>query len=861
MNYATPNASNPQKCIRILDFLQTHLMRRKYIFLTITVLILFPLTTLAQDHTALTHGGSVQAVAYSPVNSSLIASAGGNHTVKLWDLAAGSVTTLGSHKDTINSIAFSPDGQRLVSSSDDFTFKLWNVPGKRHLSTLSHITDHARSQIKAIAFSSDGQKIATAGRHVKIWDIHTLREIMTLRHGEWVLTVAFSTDGKFLATGDASGQIKVRNLQNQQDIAQFQGDPDFISTVKFSPDDQTLASAGYNGGVKLWKLPNWEQVGILPTNSTVTDLSFSPDSSKLASTDYEVVNLWTIQNGVNIATLSGHVGWVNATAFSPDGTYLTSGGSDGTLRLWDVTPYESVLPDMVRIIYFIPRNRTAQPDMWTKLDRLIRDVQDLYADQMQANGFGRKTFTFETDENDQTVVYRIDGNFNDVYYHTNTTNKIHVEVASQFDMEKHVYLIVAEVSSQAIEHQDVCGVGGSNWLGLEHQEKSHGGYAVIPASGECFDGETGVIVTAHELGHAFGLDHDFRDDRYIMSYGAAPDRFSGCATEWLSASRFFNSDQPAFNDLTTLQMLTSETYPANATSFPIIFHITDFDGIHQVQLLVSTTNDDPAHGTKLYHCKRIDAQSTVVEFDIAPLTALPRNTIRLQVIDIHGNITRQGYVLRAGEPSSGENRADINGDGTVDTTDLVLVAANFGQTIIGSIYPNPDVNGDGVVDILDLLLVVNEINAEANAAPTQSHLIASHNAKTLQQWIDMAKRLPNRDATVVQGIAVLEQMLAAVMPTETRLLENYPNPFNPETWIPYQLATDTDVTITIYDMRGNLIRRLDLGHQPAGTYYGRSSAAYWDGRNDYGEAVASGLYFYTFSAGDFTATRKMLLRK
>ncbi len=836
-------------------------MRREYIFLTITVLILFPLTTIAQDHTELTHGGSVEAVAYSPVNSLLIASAGGNHTVKLWDLAAGNVTTLGSHKDTINSIAFSPDGQRLVSGSDDFTFKLWNVPGKRHLSTLSHITDNARSQIKAIAFSSDGQKIATAGRHVKIWDIHTLRVIMTLRHGEWVSTVTFSTDGKFLATGDANGQIKVRNLQNQQDIIQFQGDPDFMSAVKFSPDDQTLASAGYNGGVKLWKLPNWEQIGTLPTNGTVTDLSFSPDSSKLASTDYEAINLWTIQNGVNIATLSGHVGWVNATAFSPDGTYLTSGGSDGTLRLWDLTPYESVMPDMVRIIYFMPRNRTAQPDMWTKLDRLIRDVQSFYADQMEANGFGRKTFTFETDENDQTVVYRVDGKFHDIYYHTDTTEKIHAEVASQFDMEKHVYLIVAEVSSQAIEQKDICGVGGSSWFGLEHQVKSQGGYAVIPASGECFDGEVGKYVTAHELGHAFGLAHDFRDDRYIMSYGAAPDQFSKCAIEWLSASRFFNTGQPAFNDLTTLQMLTSETYLPNATSFPIIFHVTDFDGIHQVQLLVPTTNNDPAHGTKLYHCKRIDTQSAVVEFDIAPLTTLPINTIMLQVIDVHGNITRQGYVLRAGESPSVQNSTDINGDGTVDTTDLVLVAANFGKTIIGSINPNPDVNRDGVVDILDLLLVVNELNSEVNAAPTQSHFVASRNAETLQQWIDMAKRLPNRDATVAKGIAVLEQMLASVVPTETRLLENYPNPFNPETWVPYQLAKPADVTLRIYAADGKLVRTLALGHQAAGMYQNRNRAAHWDGKNEMGESVASGVYFYTLTAGNFSATRKMLIRK
>ena len=836
-------------------------MRREYIFLTITFLIIFSLPTLAQEHTSLTHGGSVEAVAYSPINSSLIASAGGNHTIKLWDLVEGSVTTLGSHNGTVNSIAFSPDGRRLVSASDDYTFKLWDVQGKRHLSTLRHITDRARSQIKAITFSPDGQKIVTAGWHVKIWDIHTLREVMTIRHSAWVLAIAFSLDGQFLAMGDESGQINIKNPKTYQDVAQFSGDPDFISVLRFSPDNQILASGGYKGSITLWKLPNWARIGTLPTNATVQDISFSPDSSTLAGTDYEAVNLWTIQNGQNIATLSGHKGWVNAAAFSPDGTSLTSGGSDGTLKLWDVTFYQSALQDMVKIIYFIPSDRAAQPDMWTKLDRLIRDVQSFYADQMEAHGFTRKTFTFETDENAETVIHRVYGKFHDVYYHTDTTEKVIAEVATRFDMDRDVYLIVTEVSSQAVEQKNVCGVGGSNWQAKQHDIKLHGGYAVIPASGRCFKGVAGKYVTAHELGHAFGLDHDFRDDRYLMSYGSTPHQLSECAAEFLSVSRFFNTDKTAFNAPTILQMLTSEIYPPNATNYPVLFQITDLDGIHQVQMFVPTTDGDPAPGYKLHSCQRIETQSAAVTFDIASLTSMPMNTIMVQVIDVNGNITREEYVLRSGGPPSVENRIDVNGDGTVDTNDLVIVAAYFGKTIIGSINPNPDVNRDGVVDVLDLLLVVNELNSEADAAPASSHQTAVLNASTLQLWIGMAKRVPNIDATVENGIAVLEQLLAAVMPTETRLLENYPNPFNPETWIPYQLASATDVTITIYDTRGNHIRTLDLGHQSAGIYYDRSSAASWNGRNDNGESVASGLYFYTLSAGDFTATRKMLLRK
>ena len=109
--------------------------------------------------------------------------------------------------------------------------------------------------------------------------------------------------------------------------------------------------------------------------------------------------------------------------------------------------------------------------------------------------------------------------------------------------------------------------------------------------------------------------------------------------------------------------------------------------------------------------------------------------------------------------------------------------------------------------------------------------------------------------------AAAPSVLLNVDPEETTLLANYPNPFNPETWIPYQLSESAAVTVRIYDMKGTLIRTLAIGHQPAGTYQKRSRAAYWDGRNEIGEQVASGVYFYTLTAGDFTATRKMLIRK
>ena len=103
--------------------------------------------------------------------------------------------------------------------------------------------------------------------------------------------------------------------------------------------------------------------------------------------------------------------------------------------------------------------------------------------------------------------------------------------------------------------------------------------------------------------------------------------------------------------------------------------------------------------------------------------------------------------------------------------------------------------------------------------------------------------------------------MTVLTPQETALLPNFPNPFNPETWIPYQLAKPTEVTLTIYDINGRVVRDLDLGHQRAGMYHSQSRAAYWDGKNVVGEPVASGVYFYTLKAGEFTATRKMLIQK
>ena len=111
------------------------------------------------------------------------------------------------------------------------------------------------------------------------------------------------------------------------------------------------------------------------------------------------------------------------------------------------------------------------------------------------------------------------------------------------------------------------------------------------------------------------------------------------------------------------------------------------------------------------------------------------------------------------------------------------------------------------------------------------------------------------------ALSVLQAILPERLPTSTQLLANYPNPFNPETWIPFQLSQDAEVRLTIYNVTGNAIRQMQLGHLTAGSYSQTEKAIYWDGKTETGEQVGSGTYFYQLQAGAYTETRKMVILK
>ena len=180
----------------------------------------------------------------------------------------------------------------------------------------------------------------------------------------------------------------------------------------------------------------------------------------------------------------------------------------------------------VRVVYFVPVDRTPNWDIPRSLDATLKAVQKFYTEQMKAHGYN-KTFELETDRDGKVVVHYVAGKGNDTSYNY---VDIEAEVLSSFNTAfgetKDIFVVVADLSAELIDR--ACGFADSN-----------GRMAIVPASGDCVQGDRGIYLIAHELGHSFNLEHDFRDDSYIMSYGEGRKRLSKCAAYALSVNPFF----------------------------------------------------------------------------------------------------------------------------------------------------------------------------------------------------------------------------------------------------------------------------------------------------------------------------------
>lgn len=367
----------------------------------------------------------------------------------------------------------------------------------------------------------------------------------------------------------------------------------------------------------------------------------------------------------------------------------------------------------------------------------------------------------------------------------------------------------------------------------------------------------------------------------------------------LTNIRHLDASDNEISDLSPLKNLTKLTWIDLDTNKNLdLSHLKYFPNLTFLDIHDNEITD-LSHLTVLTKLRRLDLDDNLIS-DVSPLASLTKlteldlsgnqiidvsplkNLTNLMILDLSRNhisdfsplselIDKLAIYKNSNQTVPPYKNTDVNRDGVMNVVDLILVALN---------YRNPnfkdsekygfyfDVNNDGVVDVKDLIAVAAAIDAAATAPTLLVYPVESTNltVENLKQWIHLAGQLEPQESHIQSGIAVLQHLLAALIqteeiPIETALLANYPNPFNPETWMPFQLAKPAEVDIFIYNANGKLVRLLKLGKLSTGKYHSKSRAGYWDGRNESGESVASGLYFYTLHAGDFTASGKMYIRK
>ena len=288
------------------------------------------------------HTGYINSVAFSPDGTKIV-SGGSDCTVRVWDIKTELQigTPLIGHTGWVKSVAFSPDGTKIVSGSWDETIRIWDVETGRQLG--NSLTGHT-GEVESVAFSPDGTKIVSGSwdKTIRIWDAETGRQIgeSLIKCSDEVRSVSFSPNGKQLASGCSDGTICIWDAETGRQIGKpLTGHVDAVYCVAFSPNGKKLVSGGCDGTIRIWDVETGLSLGtsFRVHDERVKSVAFSPDGQKIVSGSWDkTISIWDVETGRRRGNpLTGHSSAVNAVAFSPDGTKIVSGGWDETIRIWD----------------------------------------------------------------------------------------------------------------------------------------------------------------------------------------------------------------------------------------------------------------------------------------------------------------------------------------------------------------------------------------------------------------------------------------------------------------------------------------------------------------------------------------------
>ena len=695
--------------------------------------------------------------------------------------------------------------------------------------------------VVSVAFSRDGT-LASGGQDgtVILWDAITEQPIATLTgHTASARSVAFSPDGSILASGSHDGTVILWDVATQQPKDTLTEHTAPVETVAFSRDGSTLASGSHDGTVILWDVDTGQPKDtIMGRANWVWSVAFSPDGTLAIGRSDGTVLLWDVATGQPKDTLTGHTAWVESVAFTRDGSMLASGSGDNTVILWEVATGRpiAILPGHtagVNSVAFSPDGTMLASG---SDDTTVR-LWDVIMGQPIATLTGHTSWV-------RSVAFSPDGS----------------TLASGSGDRT---VLLWEIAPSAVEYT----LSIPADYNLIH----------VPLKVTAVDGVPQTITSIGDLYDALGGANAVKLLLTLDSHTQEWFVYFGPPAKGTPADRELTDDMGILAEMKTSVQVRLTGTPLGTNGTSTITLNPDYN------LVGLPLNDSRlTHVSDLFTLEGIGGNAPVVIFtDNRAFKAVTPGGGPDDIPIIGG----QAFILDAQEAAtvaiSGVGWSNTSGTAAAPLLSLKGIEVRDTTLVLG--LSGSIVDGETGLKVEGFRVTVKNLSTGKAVTAVTGHDetdyqltvvdIETRRAATIGDILEISARSPNpfigvkplrytvTAEDVKRSLIQLPELVVYEIPSETQLLHNYPNPFNPETWIPYRLAEDAFVTLTIYDLNGQVVRTLDVGHQIAAVYESRSKAVYWDGRNGLGEQVASGVYFYHLSAGNYSATRKMLIIK